>query len=187
MNNIEEVRLILGRHFKQKEVDYIMKGLNQLSFFTLPASTQFHSATKGGLAKHSLNVYNKCMDLLPVLGDGINEKDVAICSLFHDLNKTMSGYEHNILKSGEVSKAKPYTRNPILTGDGSTSCYLIRDVLNISLSPAMYNAIANHNIWEEDWKSNSNIIKKNKYTYRLMLILVTSDLYCSQVLEVFKQ
>jgi len=181
----KRVKDILVKHFTTTEVYDIIKGLKQLAFFKLPASTKYHCASKGGLAKHSMNVYEKSMELLPVLGDGtVTPKDIVITSLLHDLNKCMKGYTPNTLKSGLDSTVVPYKSDALLSGDGSLSCYLIRDVLGISLTPIQYNAIANHNIWEEDWKKNTILVHKNLIGYRLMLILVTADLYCSQVQEV---
>jgi len=183
MNKEQEMRDILSLYFKPKEVTRIMDRLKDKLFFVYPASTRYHLAIKGGLALHSINVYNTCMELLPILGKGLNKKDVAIVSLFHDLNKIMERYSENILKSGERGKV-PYTKEPLLTGDGATSCYLIRDLLGISLSPATFCAIANHNIYYPDWQTSVSRIKKGSYVYKLMLLLITADLYCSQVLEV---
>ena len=121
----DKYKEVLLKHFKPKEVDKIMSGLKQLSFFTLPASTKYHCAIKGGLAKHSMNVYEKSVELLPVLGNKISEKDVKIVSLFHDLNKCLKGYQPNVLKSGQISPVNPYKSDAILTGDGSLSCHLI--------------------------------------------------------------
>ena len=183
MNKEKEFDDILSLYFKPKDRSKMMKKLKDVHFFTFPASTRYHLAIKGGLAIHSINVYNKCMELLSIMGAGLNKKDVAIASLFHDLNKVMEGYSENILKDGSIGKV-PYTKNPLLTGDGAVSCYLIRDLLDISINPAVFCAVSNHNIYYPDWQHAVSKIQKRSYTYKLMLLLITSDLYCSQVLEV---
>jgi len=174
---------ILVNYFGKKQANQIDKNLNELAFYDLPCSTRYHLSVPHGLVEHSINVYKKCMELRQVICPHIPEIQVAIVSLFHDLNKCLAGYMTNILKSGEQSQAQPYVKDTRITGDGTLSCYLITARLKIDLSFGMYNAIANHNIFEPDYVRNHNIIVKDPNDYLLLLCLQTSDLYCSQVLE----
>lgn len=62
-------------------------------FFTAPASTRFHGAYEGGLAEHSLNVYDCLHQYLDrqrvkeTYGLNYSEESIAIVSLLHDVCK----------------------------------------------------------------------------------------------------
>ena len=45
-------------------IEELIHKLEQSDFFTAPASTQYHSAFKGGLCQHSLNVYEELVNLI---------------------------------------------------------------------------------------------------------------------------
>lgn len=67
--------------------------LDDLGFFTAPASTRFHLARQGGLAEHSLNVCGLALGMRGLLVSrdpslDIPEDSVVIASLLHDVCKT---------------------------------------------------------------------------------------------------
>ena len=64
-------------------IDYI----DELGFFETPASTQYHNSFDGGLAKHSLNVTNRAIELYNALKPDIPLSDLVFVSLFHDVGK----------------------------------------------------------------------------------------------------
>lgn len=76
----------INRPGMDKLIDYLIKDTD---FFTAPASTKYHGNSEGGLARHSLNVYNlleeKVKRFYP--GDSISDQSVKICGLLHDLCK----------------------------------------------------------------------------------------------------
>ena len=55
-------------------------------FFEAPASSKYHLAEEGGLAKHSLNVYYNLIKLCVSLD--IPNETIIIISLLHDICKT---------------------------------------------------------------------------------------------------
>ncbi|MDD5501940.1 MAG: HD domain-containing protein [Candidatus Thermoplasmatota archaeon] len=79
-------------------IDELIKWLEENGFFKSPASTKFHSAYPGGLAKHSLGVYellsryqNK-FDLGKASAPGqqplpMDENTIVIAALLHDVCK----------------------------------------------------------------------------------------------------
>ena len=81
----------INRDGMDKVINYLLtKG-----FFEAPASTVFHLNEPGGLAEHSLNVYDMAMMLdeslcqrKPELKDQVSNESLAICSLLHDICKT---------------------------------------------------------------------------------------------------
>ena len=75
-------------------VENVLNELDRLGFFEAPASTKFHLAEKGGLLRHSLNVYDQARLLRqvecrvrPDLAERLPEDGVAVASLLHDVCK----------------------------------------------------------------------------------------------------
>lgn len=86
-------------------VDNVLAKLEELGFFTAPASSRFHLSCKGGLAEHSMNVYNAALMLReqvikvkPELEAQLPFDSIAICTLLHDVCKT------DIYKEGILSR-----------------------------------------------------------------------------------
>ena len=75
-------------------VETVLAELDQLGFFSAPASTRFHLAEEGGLCQHSLNVYDEAMlvkvlqcRLRPNLEPKLDDVSVAAAALLHDVCK----------------------------------------------------------------------------------------------------
>lgn len=120
--------LLLGTG--REGMDKLIAHMEEYGFFTAPCSTSYHLAEEGGLAKHSLNVFNTAEELYDLWGlqDIIPEESITICSLLHDIGKMGQfgkfNYVPNMLK-GRATKAnpnpepyqsdkKPYVSNPEL-------------------------------------------------------------------------
>ena len=91
-NRIIELLRATERDRVDRVIDYLV---NKSDYFTAPASIAFHGNYSGGLAEHSLNVYNVAMrvktamvDMKPELADRIPDESIAIVALLHDLCKT---------------------------------------------------------------------------------------------------
>lgn len=91
-NRIIELLKSTERERIDRVIDYLE---NRSDYFTAPASTAFHGNYAGGLAEHSLNVYEVAMrvktamvDMKPELADRISDESIAIVTLLHDLCKT---------------------------------------------------------------------------------------------------
>lgn len=68
--------------------DKLLQWLETTDFFTAPASICFHLAREGGLAEHSLHVYQRLAELcMRESGVQIDPESVAICGLLHDVCK----------------------------------------------------------------------------------------------------
>lgn len=100
---------------KREGIDDFIEEMYANGFFSAPCSGGNHLCKTGGLAEHSLNVYHTAQKLAEALGYEKNDS-VIIASLLHDYGKTgdygKELYVENVLKSGKVSAAKPYKRNP---------------------------------------------------------------------------
>lgn len=75
-------------------VDKVIAGLEKLGFFDAPAFSKHHLAEKGGLVRHSLNVYAQAMAIRKAqieLNLGIEKllptDSIAIVALLHDVCK----------------------------------------------------------------------------------------------------
>lgn len=72
-------------HIQREGADKLLQWLCQKDFFTAPASTRYHCACEGGLALHSLNVYETMRRRYFEEGD--SEESFALCGLLHDVCK----------------------------------------------------------------------------------------------------
>lgn len=152
-------------------------------FFEAPCSGAHHLAKPGGLAEHSLNVYNLAVKLNESLSAQLPEDSIIIASLLHDLGKMgdfgKPNYVENFLKSGKISDSKPYTTNPDLL-------YVDHEIRSVSIASQYikltedeYFAILYHN----------SLYGQLKYSYSgketpLSLIIHYADLWASRVTEV---
>lgn len=90
----KETILKLWAEVRRPGVDSLCTWLESTDFFTAPASRKYHSACVGGLARHSLNVYDLLFDKATALisryitsGDKIPHESIVITGLGHDLCK----------------------------------------------------------------------------------------------------
>lgn len=76
-------------------IEYVIEDLDTWGFFDAPASVRNHFNFPGGLAMHSLNVYDMAMairnatiPLRPDMEKALNSDSIAIAALLHDVCKT---------------------------------------------------------------------------------------------------
>lgn len=92
----------------------LLSWMDENGFYTMPCSCGNHLAKEGGLAEHSLNVFDLMYGIRNdgVLGNNFEmpTDSIVICGLLHDLGKCgdygKPGYVPNMLK-GRVTKANP--------------------------------------------------------------------------------
>lgn len=168
-----------GRDGMESLVDY----MDEIGFFTAPASGGNHMAQPGGLAEHSLNVYTTAMSIAGILKfdtDMVNS--VIIASLLHDLGKCgdygKQMYVPNVLKSGKLSAAKPYKRNPDLLPIDHATRSIKLAALFIDLTEDEEFAIRYH---DGLYETANYGVKGNETP--LYMILHFADLWSSRVIE----
>lgn len=163
-----------------------MNIVTKLGYFSQPASTKYHLAKEGGLAEHSLNVTTKMLELNKSMNLGIEEKEIILTGMLHDFCK-VGNYEPNILKSGKVSEAIPYTYNSkIDLGHGSTSVYLIINELGIKLPVHIATAITHHMGFNYSDKFSEYALRticKYPKDITLAWLLITADTYATWIME----
>lgn len=171
---------------KREGMADLIQYLADIGFITSPASTQYHGAYEGALLEHSLNVLHAAEKLTVswLGGAGYNEiqDSVIICALLHDVGKCGQFgkplYVPNILKSGELSKSKPYEHNKDLMTLPHEIVSVIEITKFIDLTEEEQRAIAWHNglygAFKYDIQGKENI---------LYMIIHFADMWASRYME----
>lgn len=105
----------------------LMTALDQIGFFTAPASTRFHGCYEGGLFDHSLEVGRQLVNMTEKLGlEWADERSPRIVGMLHDVCKCeeyLWDIENNC-----------YIRNPdlIFDGHGQKSVMILQQCINLT-------------------------------------------------------
>lgn len=171
---------------KREGIEDLVSYLNDIGFYDAPASTRFHGAETGALAKHSLNVMN-CARTLAVTWLGKkwyqeHQDSITICALLHDLGKCGQFgkplYIENILKSGKASDAQPFKTNDDLKTLPHEIVSVVEATKFIDLTEEEQRAIAWHNglygIFKYDIQGKED---------ELYMIIHFSDMWASRIVE----
>lgn len=171
--------------------------MDEIGFFTAPASGGNHSHVEGGLAEHSLNVMTMIekFGVAALGGEGYNaiQDSAVIAALLHDLGKCgdygKQMYVPNMIKDGRPTKAepeqkykqseaKPWKRNPALLPLDHATRSIKLATLFIDLTEEEEYAIRYHDGLYEP----ANYGVKGHET-QLYMLLHWADLWSSKVLE----
>lgn len=143
--------LTIYKDIRRPGADKLLAWLETTDFFTAPAGAKHHGAHAGGLAVHSLNVWNRLREI--TLRDTIDGKaildltpetneTVAILALLHDVCKV--GVYHAETKrrrnpdTGTWEDYQAYTfRDPLPLGHGEKSLYLITKYMALTEEEAL--------------------------------------------------
>lgn len=90
MKDIQEVKntiIELLNSTGRKGIDKVIKYMEESDFFVAPASTKYHGNYDGGLAEHSLNVYELLKEKNTRFNLGLSNETVTIVALLHDFCK----------------------------------------------------------------------------------------------------
>lgn len=141
---IEIYKETITRPGSDKLLNYLLS--EQSDFFTAPCSTRFHGSYAGGLAQHSINVYNCLKDYLSrqrtkdVYGMNYTEESVALVSLLHDvckMNFYSVDYRNAKNEQGVWEKVPYYTVNDQLPyGHGEKSVYIVSGFMRLTREEA---------------------------------------------------
>lgn len=187
--------------------DKLLQWLETTDFFTAPASTRFHLAREGGLAEHSLHVYQRLAELcMRESGVQIDPESVAICGLLHDVCKvTVYQQEPKNRKTYDpekVAAAEPWQVKHDALGDfiwetvmgykfeddlpyghGEKSVYIISAFMKLSREEAM--AIRWHmGFSDNDFKGGGYSVGNAFEKYPLALLTHIADLQATYLDEV---
>lgn len=163
--------------------DKLLEWLDKSDFFTCPASARRHSAYKGGLCVHSINVYKRLVKLLTAeYGENWSEKvspeSVAIIGLLHDVCKVGTYVEdvRNVKVDG-VWVQKPYYKveDNLPYGHGEKSVYMISGFMKLTREEAL---AINWHMGEFDVRvqNGSYMMSDTFYKYPLCFFAHLADL-----------
>lgn len=182
MNEIRTKIEDLLRSTERAGVEFMITYLGESGFYEAPCSAQYHLACEGGLAQHSLNVFEVMEQMWSVFKPVVTLESVIITSLLHDVGKVgqfdKPGYVENILKSGKRSDKKPYMVNS--------------DLLNVPHEIRSLSIIDNRmNLTEEEYFAilyHNGLYGPLKYEITgkerpLYLLLHFADMWASRVIE----
>jgi hypothetical protein len=163
-NREEITSLLLGTN--REGIEKLVGFLEESDFFKAPSSTQYHGNEEGGLAYHSLLVYQTLEARVKEYGLDIPQESVIIAGLCHDVCKT-NFYIPN-LKDGKPDQRKPYkVEDTLPLGHGEKSVYMLQKYIQLTDQEAML--IRWHmGTYDKAWSENENWIRK-KYPETLLL------------------
>lgn len=141
---LELYQTYILRDGADKLLEYLLS--RQSDFFTAPASTRFHGAYEGGLAEHSINVYECLRDYLSrervqqIYGLHYTEESIAIAGLLHDvckINCYKQGTRNVKDASGKWQTVPVYEYDdPLPYGHGEKSVYIITGFMKLTREEA---------------------------------------------------
>lgn len=133
----EQIIINLLLSVKRNGMENLVEFLKQSDFFRAPASSKHHLNVSGGLAIHSLNVYNTLKYLNDKYKVIVSEDSLKIIGLLHDLCK-VNTYMPNTLKNGAISSATPYKINDVFPiGHGEKSVIIASKYIELTPEEAL--------------------------------------------------
>lgn len=174
---IEKLLTLTGR----PGIEKLIMWMDLNGFYDAPCSSKYHLAQPGGLAEHSLNVFENAHAILYALCDRVSTDllhSVIICSLLHDLGKAGQFGKHNYIRQidGETGETSFTTNKELL--------YIPHEVRSIAIASKFINlteeeqfAILYHNGLYGELRSVKN------HETPLYMILHFADMWASRVTE----
>lgn len=135
---MKEEFLNLLRTVKREGIENLIEFLEKSDFFTAPASTRFHGNFEGGLAEHSLKVYEILKHKVEnnIKGIKTEEESIIIIGLLHDICKTnfyKIDYRNAKNALGVWEKVPYYTiEDTIPYGHGEKSVMMITEYIKLT-------------------------------------------------------
>lgn len=152
-------------------------------FFIAPASTRFHGNYMGGLAEHSLNVYELFKKKNEQYDFGLSDDSVIIVSLLHDLCKANYYIEstRNVKKDGKWTQVPYYSvEDQTPFGHGEKSVILLQQFIRLSKEEV---TLIRWHMGGYEPKENYNYVSAAWNMYKAGVALHTADLEASYILE----
>lgn len=151
-----EIYKSLLRSTKKEGIENLIKWLDESDFKFAPASMQYHNSFKGGLLKHSLDVYYHMYDFNNLISFfDLSKETIIITSLLHDICKVNCysvDYRNTKDENGQWIKVPFYRwseQEPL--GHGEKSVFLIYEY-GIPLTKIERAMIRNHMGFSEQEK-----------------------------------
>ena len=147
MTKKEEFIEIYRKEIHREGADKLLAWLEKTDFVTAPASTRYHGAYEGGLAEHSIHVFERLRALCGLESQGKaalkgpSVETMAVCGLLHDICKAdFYAVEMRNRKNGQGQWEKyPFyvVNDQLPYGHGEKSVYIISGFMRLSREEAM--------------------------------------------------
>ena len=176
---MKEEFLELLRTVNREGVESLIQFLEKSDFFKAPASTRFHGDHEGGLAEHSMKVYEILKHKVAnnIKGIEVPEESIILIGLLHDICKTnfyKVDYRNAKNALGVWEKVPYYTIDDTIPyGHGEKSVMMITEY--IKLTPEEKYAIRWHMGYTEP-KELYNSIGAAYTKYPIALLTHEADL-----------
>lgn len=156
--------------------EYQLAVLDNMGFFTAPASTKFHGDYVGGLFDHSLAVTNQLLTMNTRLW--VRSESPMIVGMFHDLCKCD---EYEVISHPQDPDVKfGRVKNTVLTGHGEKSIMLLSTLMQLTEEEMLCIRYHMGAYNTDDWTGYDLAIRK----YPNVLFTHTADMLASKVVGV---
>ena len=155
----------LLRSTGRENIEKVILYLENNNFFEAPASVRFHNNIQGGLAKHSLEVYEEALKLNK--DARLPETSIILCSLLHDICKA----DQYIMSDGKPDSI----RKNLDKGHGKRSMYILKRGCGLPLNYDEEMAIWWHMGEYELSKDNHNKEYKDSQDIALCRLIQKAD------------
>jgi hypothetical protein len=169
-------------------IEKFTKWLEGSDYFRAPCSTEYHLCVPGGLAEHSLNVFDLLAEKAVRYKLDVNISTLIICGLGHDLNKVnfyVPGVRNvkNELSGQWVQKRIYKVEDQAPLGHGEKSVMILQDFFSLSLVEKM--AIRFH---MGGWSINGDYATQQAFNKAcditpLVALMHSADMIAAHVLE----
>lgn len=139
MKDIKEVKekiLSLLNSTERKGMDRVIKYLEETDFFIAPASTKYHGNYDGGLAEHSLNVYELFKEKNEKFDLGLSNDTVIITALLHDFCKINFYNKQECWRKNDKNRWESYQGYKVIDdfpiGHGEKSVIMIQNFIRLT-------------------------------------------------------
>lgn len=116
-----------GTMFKSAGAELLLEDMERGGFFDAPASTRYHGSYAGGLAQHSINVFERMME-----SEAPRDYDtgtIATVALLHDICK-MDAYHKEKTEDGK--EIYVYNKDAFPAGHGEKSVFIIQKYMRLT-------------------------------------------------------
>ena len=95
IDNRRDEIIALLRKTGRENIENVVEWLDRSNFFTAPVSVNYHNNFRGGLARHSLDVYRLVIKYNAESENPLPDDSVTLCALLHDVCKSDVYYVDN--------------------------------------------------------------------------------------------
>lgn len=139
MKDIQEVKgkiIELLSSTERKGIDRAIKYLQESDFFVAPASTKYHGNYDGGLAEHSLNVYELFKEKNEKFDLGLSNESIIIVTLLHDICKVNFYNKQTCWRKNDANRWESYegykVQDDFPIGHGEKSVIMLQNFIRLS-------------------------------------------------------